>query len=99
MYNIFCKDNNQRKDNVSCLIQKEINNIISEGEIKSISQSLNKIANKSLPVLLKDSPNLLVFPSKLNEYNDDIHKSVIFNMYPDNTIKTHNLMGFVGVDD
>jgi len=99
MYNIFCKDNNQGKHLIDCIPKKGSEDKLSEEGNESVLRSLNKIANKKLPDLQKEHPNLLVFPSNLNEYNDDIHESVIFNLYSDNKLQTHNLMGFIGVAD
>jgi 5-methylcytosine-specific restriction enzyme subunit McrC len=61
--------------------------------------SLKNIANKSLIDLQKDNDKLLVFPSDFKEYGDNIEENHIFNINSDNKLQTHNLMGFVGVDD
>lgn len=56
---------------------------------------LNGIANRNLNDLQKENPDLLVFPSKLGEYNDDVEKSHIFSLNGDK-LTTFNLMGFIG---
>jgi 5-methylcytosine-specific restriction endonuclease McrBC regulatory subunit McrC len=61
--------------------------------------SLKTIGNKSLIDLQKDNDNLLIFPTNFKEYGDDIEKSHIFNIFSDNKLQTHNLMGFVGIDN
>ena len=61
--------------------------------------SLKKIGNKSAIDLQKENDNLLIFPKNFKEYGDDIGKSHIFNIYSDNKLQTHNLMGFIGIDN
>jgi len=63
MYDMFCKDNNQGEDYINCLLKRDEKHIFSEDTTKSISQSLEKIANKSLSGLQNNYPILLVFPS------------------------------------
>ncbi len=100
MYNLFCKDNNKPGENFDDYFKKsDIERHFSEDARISISESLDKIANKSLVTLKKEYPDILVFPPNFNEHNDDIHESVIFNKYSDDTIRTYNLMGFIGIDD
>jgi 5-methylcytosine-specific restriction endonuclease McrBC regulatory subunit McrC len=62
------------------------------------SEDLKAIANKSLADLRNDNPDLLVFPPESNRYHDDIEKKPIFSLH-DDTLTTHNLMGFVGKND
>jgi 5-methylcytosine-specific restriction endonuclease McrBC regulatory subunit McrC len=60
-------------------------------------EDLKAIANKSLSDLQKDNPDLLVFPPKLGQYHDDIEdeKRHIFSLH-DDTLTTHNILGFIG---
>jgi hypothetical protein len=75
MYDIFCKDNNQGKDFVSCLLKRDEKHIFSEDTTKSISQSLEKIANKSLSGLQNDYLNLLVscFSKLITNHTKGLH--------------------------
>ena len=61
----------------------------------SYCSDLDEIANRSLKVLAKDYPDLLVFPRHLGQYKDDIEKSYIFSLY-DSKLTTYNTMGFIG---
>lgn len=56
---------------------------------------LNCIANRNLIDLQKDNPDLLIFPDVLGKYHDDVEKSHIFSLQ-DDTLRTYNLMGFIG---
>lgn len=53
------------------------------------------IANRSLAVLQKENPDLLIFPHSLGQYHDSIENCSVFDM-DEKTITTHNIMGFVG---
>jgi 5-methylcytosine-specific restriction endonuclease McrBC regulatory subunit McrC len=68
------------------------------GDEAECIDDLRPIANKSLGDLATKNPGLLVFPHKLNKYNDDIHKSWMFSM-SDEKLTTYNIMGFVGRND
>lgn len=56
---------------------------------------LTTIADKNLNDLLKENPDLLVFPQTLNQYRDGVENSYIFSLNED-ILTTYNLMGFVG---
>ena len=68
-------------------------------------QNLAKIANTPLSELVKSNPSLLVFPKVLGYHKDGIEDEEIFNLHgnpeklEDVTLKTGNLMGFVGIGD
>lgn len=62
-------------------------------------ENLSKIANYKLSELISDKhPDLLIFPAKLDQYDDDIEKSSIFSLH-DNKLTTQNVMGFVGINE
>lgn len=61
-------------------------------------KNLNTIANKTLRQIEMENPNLLVFPSSLNDTSDRIGDETLFTI-SDNTLFTSNMMGFVGVND
>lgn len=61
-------------------------------------QNFSSIANVNLAELVKNNPNLLVFPPKLGQHNDDIEKEVLFSLQ-ENQLQTFNYMGFVGCND
>lgn len=62
-------------------------------------RKLSKIANKTLQELAEENPNLLVFPTQLGEYNDDIKKSTLFSLSNNGILTTENCMGFVSHND
>jgi 5-methylcytosine-specific restriction endonuclease McrBC regulatory subunit McrC len=59
---------------------------------------LSEIANKNLIDLQNENQGLLVYPSVLGQFQDDIQKSHIFSLYGD-TLTTYNIMGFIGRND
>lgn len=64
----------------------------------SIKELQEYIANKSIDDLIKNNPDLLVFPSFIGWHDDDIGKKCICAL--DNSIlTTYNVMGFIGVND
>jgi len=68
-------------------------------------QNLSKIANTTLSELTKNNPSLLVFPKVLGFHDDGIEEEEIFNLHgnPEKiesvTLKTGNMMGFVGIGE
>ncbi|EPF29270.1 restriction endonuclease [Treponema medium] len=62
---------------------------------KTDINDLAYIANRTLAVLQEENPDLLIFPHSLGHYHDDIESSSVFDM-GEETITTHNIMGFVG---
>ena len=85
------------------LIQVTDNSSKPYSEIEELKDSdkdnLQKIANVAIKNLsLDNNPNLLVFPSDLKHYGDDISESHILELQGDQII-TGNIMGFVGVND
>lgn len=63
--------------------------------------NLSKISNVSIASLQKNNNNLLVFPSTLNMYGDDIGDDSIVSLRKiedDYQISTGNIMGFIGVN-
>ena len=58
-------------------------------------EDFSLIANKTLKELQAKNPNLLVFPNRLGEHNDDIEKEKIFSL-EETTLTTSNFMGFIG---
>jgi 5-methylcytosine-specific restriction endonuclease McrBC regulatory subunit McrC len=69
-----------------------------EDKLKNIKENLLEIGNKSIKKLKKGHPDLLVFPDNLEYYKDGIGSLTIFSMY-ENTLRTYNLMGFIGRND
>jgi len=59
-------------------------------------ENLNEIGNKSISDLIKNNPNLLVFPQSLGLYGDEIGKQKIFELSSGKILTTGNIMGFVG---
>ena len=92
-FNIFCRDNNRGKKDVFS------SDSTFDGKKQAVIESLNKIANKNLEKLTEDYTDLLVFPANFKIHKDEIGKSQILGINSDNKITTHNLMGFVGVDN
>ena len=72
---------------------------------KSDYANLSKIANTPILELVKNNPSLLVFPQILGAHDDGIEEQEIFNLHGNpeqlekTTLKTSNLMGFVGIGD
>ncbi len=68
-------------------------------------QNLNKIANATVEELTKNNPSLLIFPQALGSYDDGIDEQIIFNLHGNSddlekvTLKTGNLIGFIGIGD
>ena len=68
-------------------------------------QNLNKIANTTVEELTKNNPSLLIFPQALGAHDDGIDEQIVFNLHgnPEQleklTLKTGNLMGFIGIGD
>ncbi len=68
-------------------------------------QNLNKIANTTVEELTKNNPSLLIFPQVLGAHDDGIDEQIIFDLHgnPEElekvTLKTGNLMGFIGIGD
>ncbi len=68
-------------------------------------QNLNKIANTTVEELTKNTPSLLIFPQVLGAHDDGIDEQIIFDLHgnPEQlekvTLKTGNLMGFIGIGD
>lgn len=62
---------------------------------KTDINDLAYIANRTFAVLQEENPDLLIFPHSLGHYHDDIESSSVFDM-GEETITTHNIMGFVG---
>ncbi len=58
---------------------------------------LQIIANVSVKDLTERDCDLLIFPTDLNQYGDEIGDHCIFNLL-DNSVSTGNLMGFIGVN-
>lgn len=58
--------------------------------------SINHLANKKLSVLLKSNESLLLFSGG---NVDKIEDNNLFEFYSDNSILTHNLVGFVSVNN
>lgn len=72
---------------------------LSESEVAKIKSDLEQIADVEIGKLkLNDNPNLLVFPSNLNQYGDEISQSHILSLNG-NKISTGNILGFVGVNN
>lgn len=72
---------------------------LSEPEVAKIKSDLEQIADVEIGKLkLNDNPNLLVFPSNLNQYGDEISQSHILSLNG-NKISTGNILGFVGVNN
>ena len=75
---------------------KAIKDLLSENEKYDIND-LKKIANIRLDKInFDDNSNLLIFPQKWNEYNDNIRDKTVFLLSDDEKITTQSLMGFVG---
>jgi len=75
---------------------------ITDNSSKTLSNSsentiadLQNIANVSLENAKEKNPNLLIFPQSFGEYGDDVSPQYICSLN-DKTIRTGNLMGFVG---
>lgn len=66
----------------------------------SVVHDLDVISGRSLEDIVKDNPELLVFPNKLGANNDGIDKLRICS-YSEayDCLSTGNFMGFVGVND
>lgn len=66
---------------------------------KNFISDLNIIANKKISNLIfEENPNLLIFPTSLNQHGDRIGKEHVFSLN-ETTLTTENIMGFVGVND
>lgn len=76
----------------------EISKIFKPEDVSAIHADLSKIANQKIGDLIKSNENLLIFPSAIDEYNDDLSSGTIINLSGDK-IFTHNIMGFVGCND
>lgn len=66
----------------------------------SFTEDIQRFANKSIKDLCEVSSDLLVFPNVLGYHKDDIGSATI--CYYDsinNTLKTNNILGFVGCND
>ncbi len=78
-------------------------NFVSLGGTVSDYQNLSKIANTTVEELIKNNPFLLIFPKVAGAHDDGIGEEVIFNLHgnPEQlekvTLKTGNLMGFIGL--
>lgn len=77
---------------------KKLSEIFKTEETSGIHDDLSKIANKKIGELISRNENLLVFPSVINEYNDDLDSNHILNLL-DETIYTNNVLGFVGCNN
>ncbi len=72
---------------------------------KSDYDNLSKIANTPILELVKNNPSLLVFPQILGAHDDGIEEQEIFILHGNpeqlekTTLKTGNLMGFIGIGD
>ena len=65
----------------------------------SLIPDLKRISSKKIGDLVLED-NILVFPSSLGKYGDEIEKDVIFDIDNDsNALTTYNTLGFVGVND
>lgn len=66
----------------------------------SFTTDIQKFANKSIKDLCEVNRDLLVFPNVLGYHKDDIGSSAIccFDSI-NNTLKTNNILGFVGCND
>ena len=105
MINLITTDNNKTTDNNNGKTLKELyknwNNLQNEPDYQSIYDTLTVAAN----VQLKDivSENLLIFPKKLGENEDEIGELSIIGLSGSREkageakITTGNLMGFVGI--
>lgn len=56
------------------------------------------IANRSIGELVKENPNLLVFPPEIGANDDEIENNCICNFNKDK-LSTYNVMGFIGVNN
>lgn len=56
---------------------------------------LESFSNISIDELIKKNPNLLVFPPTFNKYGDDLDVGIICSL-KNRTLKTGNIMGFIG---
>ena len=73
---------------------KLITELFDEQDNVDISD-LTYIANRNLTDLEKENPDLLIFPHSLGQYHDGIENCSLFDM-DEETITTHNIMGFAG---
>jgi 5-methylcytosine-specific restriction endonuclease McrBC regulatory subunit McrC len=60
--------------------------------------NLGKISRKSIGELVKENPDLLVFPQSFKECGQAIDNQCIFSLL-DNKLITHNIMGYIGIND
>ncbi len=77
---------------------RRLSKIFKTEETSTIHDDLSKIANKKISELIKCNENLLVFPSVINENNDDLESNHILNLI-DGTVHTKNILGFVGCNN
>jgi 5-methylcytosine-specific restriction endonuclease McrBC regulatory subunit McrC len=71
--------------------------ILSDGQWKDLSQ----LCGRTVGSLCSndDDGSLLIFPTSLNEYGDEISDCIIADIENGNRIRTYNMMGFVGAGD
>ena len=93
MPNLITKDNSV----------KILKNLSAEADYQSLYDTLTVAANKTLSELVKSNENLLIFPKKLGENEDEIGELSIIELSGprekagEAKITTRNLMGFVGI--
>ena len=96
MLRLQITDNHNWKTIAEC---SQDSSCLSEPEVAIIKSDLEQIADVEIGKLkLNDNPNLLVFPSNLNQYGDEISQSHILSLNG-NKISTGNILGFVGVNN
>lgn len=96
MLRLQITDNHNWKPIAEC---SQDSSCLSEPEVAKIKSDLEQIADVEIGKLkLNDNPNLLVFPSNLDQYGDEISQSHILSLNGDK-ISTGNIMGFVGVNN
>ena len=65
---------------------------------KDSVEVLRKISDKTINELIELYPNLLIFPTSLNTYNENIENDKIFSIKFDKVF-THNIVGFIGINN
>lgn len=72
-------------------------NLISQNNAHLIEE-IKPFSSKQLKTLVKENPNLLIFPKDIEESEDKIGDSVLFEI-DENFIQTSNLMGFFKIGE
>lgn len=83
-------------DNTSLILDSNVPNV------NKVIADLSLLASKSIGELVKEHPNLLIFPAHFKDNEDDIASKPIFDLKINESqtvLETGNVMGFIGVQN